>query len=226
MLDVIGAGFGRTGTASLKAALEHLGFGPCYHMFEVIAQPERMSSWADALDGKDVDWESVFSGYRSTVDWPSTWFWRELTEAYPHAKVILSVRDPQKWYDSTYNTLYQLAQRLGGDPSALPDDERVFAEKVFPTIQKMIWTGTFDDRFSDREHAIDVFERHNEEVRRTVPADRLLEYQPGDGWQPLCDFLGAEVPEEDFPRANDTASLEGLAQRVRTEGRVPSFFES
>lgn len=226
MLDVIGAGFGRTGTASLKAALEHLGFGPCYHMFEVIARPERMSSWSAALDGQQVDWENVFSGYQSTVDWPSTAFWRELTEAYPQAKVILTERDPEKWYDSTYNTLYQIALQMSGDGSAVPEDERGFAERIFPTIDRMIWQGTFDGRFADREYAIDVFQRHNAQVKEAVPAERLLVYQLSEGWEPLCNFLGVDVPDEDFPRVNDSASLPELARQARESGRVPSPFDS
>lgn len=225
MLDVIGAGFGRTGTASLKAALDHLGFGPCYHMFEVLARPERMSSWSDALDGREIDWEDVFAGYRSTVDWPGTAFWRELTEAYPEAKVILTVRDPEKWYESTYNTLYQIAKQMNGDLSAMPAEERAFAERTFPTINKMIWKGTFDERFADREYAIEVFERHNAEVRRAVPAEQLLVYQLGQGWEPLCDFLGVDVPAEEFPHVNDTASLPQLVDQVRSQGRVPSPFD-
>lgn len=226
MLDVIGSGFGRTGTASLKAALEYLDFGPCYHMFEVIARPERMSYWSDALDGHVVDWNEVFDGYRSTVDWPGTAFWRELTEAYPDAKVIHTVRDPEKWYESTYNTIYQIALRMGGDLSEMSPEERSFAEQLFPAIHKMLWKGTFDDRFEDPEYAMKVFEQHNAEVQRAIPAERLLVYRIGDGWQPLCDFLGVPVPEADFPHVNDTASLPNLVEQVRRDGKVPSPFDS
>lgn len=218
MLDVIGTGFGRTGTASLKAALEHLGFGPCYHMFEVIAQPERMTHWARALDGGGVDWDEVFGGYRSTVDWPGCAFWRELTETYPDARVILTVRDPQRWYDSTHDTIYQLAKAESGTHDS--DDP------FLPTVKKMIWEGTFDGRFEDREHAIEVFEHHNAEVRRAISSDRLLVYQVGQGWQPLCDFLGVDVPDEEFPHVNDAASLPEMVDKVRRDGRFPSPFTS
>lgn len=217
MVKIIGAGFGRTGTASIKSALEHLGFGPCYHMFEVIAEPERMQDWARALDGP-VDWDQILGGYQSTVDWPGCTFWRELMAAYPDAKVLLTTRDPERWYDSTYNTIYQFVQ----DPPGDADD--AFTTKLRPTIERMIWNGTFDGRFEDRAHAIEVFERHNAEVRAAVPADRLLEYQVGQGWEPLCDFFGVDVPPEDFPHVNDSASIRDLAEQVQAEGKFPSPF--
>ena len=132
MVKIIGAGFGRTGTASLKAALEHLGFGPCYHMLEVIAQPERIHDWERALDGEVSDWDSVLGGFQSTVDWPGCAFWRELLDAYPDAKVVLTVRDPQRWYDSTHETIYQFAQN---PPAEAADD---FAATLRPTIMRMI----------------------------------------------------------------------------------------
>ena len=216
-LDVIGAGFGRTGTASLKAALEHLGFGPTYHMFEVLAKPTRMADWARALDGEAVDWHAVFDGYSSTVDWPGAAFWHELYALYPDAKVILTVRDPQRWYDSTYNTIYQIAQSEKGFDDSLDGDEY-----LLPTIRKMIWDGTFGGCFEDREHAIEVFERHNQQVRSTVPDDQLLVYQVGQGWEPLCEFLDVDVPEEDFPHVNEAASLPELVSAVRRGGGFPS----
>ncbi|RCW45725.1 hypothetical protein DFQ14_10226 [Halopolyspora algeriensis] len=225
MLDVIGAGFGRTGTASLKAALEHLGFGPCYHMFEVIARPERIFEWARAIDDESVCWDEVFDGYRASVDWPGAAFWRELTETYPSAKVILTVRDPQRWYDSTYNTIYRFSEQTRDSAGVLPV-ERGFSDRFSSTIDRIIWGGTFDGRFADREHAIEVFERHNAEVQRSVPAERLLVYRVGQGWQPLCEFLGVDVPDEDFPHVNEAASLPELAETVRREGRIPSPFTS
>lgn len=219
-MQIIGAGFGRTGTASMKAALEHIGFGACYHMFDVIADPSRMQDWRRAIDGEEMDWTKVFEGYQSTVDWPGCTFWRELVDAFPDAKVLLTVRDPERWYDSTLNTIYQIYSQPT-DP-AMP---REMSEIFRPTVGKIIWNGTFDGRFEDREHAIKVFEQHNEEVRSTVPADRLLEYKVGSGWEPLCDFLGVTVPEEDFPHVNDSASMPALVERVQAEGKFPSMTE-
>ncbi|MQA14841.1 MAG: sulfotransferase family protein [Pseudonocardiaceae bacterium] len=213
-MDVIGAGFGRTGTASFKAALEHLGFGPCYHMFEVLSAPERMQDWQHAVDGSNVDWDRVFAGYRATVDWPGAAFWRRLVEHYPQAKVVLSVRDPHRWWESTYNTIYQFAARDTAPPEMPEADWQHFRKTLLPTIHEIIWDGTFGGRFEDEAHAIEVFERHNAEVQREVPADRLLVYEARDGWAPLCEFLGVDVPPEPYPHVNETGSLAATVQRV------------
>ncbi|MFC4001880.1 sulfotransferase family protein [Prauserella oleivorans] len=218
-MKIVGAGFGRTGTASMKAALEHLGFGPCYHMFDVIADPGKMHHWRRAVDGEDMDWSKVFAGYQSTVDWPGCAFWSQIAEAYPESKVLLTVRDPQRWYDSTYKTIYQF-YTAETDPAVPAEMSEVFR----PLVGKMIWEGTFGGRFEDRDHAIEVFERHNEEVRGTVPASRLLEYEVGSGWEPLCEFLGVDVPDVEFPHVNDSASMPELVERVRAEGKFPSPF--
>jgi hypothetical protein len=221
MLDVIGAGFGRTGTASLKAALERLGFGPCYHMFDVLSAHERMSDWQQAVEG-DADWDDVFAGYRATVDWPGAAFWRELVEHYPKAKVLLSVRDPQRWYESTYETIYQFAARSGPPPDGDTAGWEHFRERMLPTIRDIIWDGTFGGRFDDEAHATAVFERHNAAVRDTVPADRLLVYQVTEGWGPLCEFLGVDVPPEPFPHVNERGTLHGTVQRMMDDGQARS----
>lgn len=218
MVKIIGAGFGRTGTASMKAALEHLGFAPCYHMFEVIAQPERAKDWDRALDGEVDDWETVLGGFESTVDWPGCTFWRELMDFYPDAKVLLTVRDPERWYDSVFNTIYQFVQEPPSD-----DD---FSTRMRPTIERMIWNGTFDGRFDDREHAIKVFEAHNAAVQEAVPADRLLVYKVGEGWERLCEFLDVPVPEQAFPHVNDSGSIRDLVEKTQREGKFTSPFES
>lgn len=216
-MKIIGAGFGRTGTASMKAALEYLGFGPCYHMFDVLTSPERAEDWRRVVDGEDRDWARIFDGYVSTVDWPGCAYWKELLETFPDAKVLLTTRDPQRWYDSVYRTIYGF-HAADVDP-AVPAG---VAETFRPVVGKIVWDGTFDGRFEDRGHAIDVFERHNEEVRRSVDADRLLEYEVGSGWGPLCEFLGVDVPAEDFPHVNDSGSMPDLVQRITSGGAFPS----
>ena len=224
MVDVIGAGFGRTGTASLKVALEHLGLGPCHHMFEVVAHPELLPRWERVVAGEDVDWDEVLEGYRSTVDWPGCAYWRELMETYPHAKVILTVRDPERWYDSAYHTIYQLAAETGGDPGGDPQEDDAVAglQRMRPMVEKLIWEGTFDGRFEDRAHAIGVFAAHNGAVQRSVPSDRLLIFQVDQGWQPLCDHLGVDVPAEPFPHINQGQSIRELVQTVPAGGRPPT----
>jgi hypothetical protein len=220
MVDVIGAGFGRTGTASLKVALEHLGLGPCHHMFEVVGHPELLPRWERVVAGENVDWDEVLDGYRSTVDWPGCAYWRELMETYPHAKVILTVRDPERWYDSAYNTIYQFAAEAGGDPQE--DDVVAGLQRMRSMVEKLIWEGTFDGRFEDRAHAIGVFAAHNAAVQRSVPSSCLLVYQVDQGWQPLCAHLGVGVPAEPFPHINQGQSIRDLVQTVLAGGRLPT----
>lgn len=199
-IQVIGAGFGRTGTMSLKAALEQLGFGPCYHMSEVMEHSGHEYKWHAACHGGSLDW-SVFDGYRAAVDWPAAHYWRELIDRYPKAKVILSVRDGESWYKSVTDTIY------GRISSPLPDEAPEVLRIHREMTRKIVLEDTFGGRFLDKKHAIGVFERHNEEVRRAVEPSRLLVYNVKEGWEPLCDFLGVTIPSEPFPRVNDTASF-------------------
>ncbi len=195
-LEVIGAGFGRTGTLSLKIALEQLGFGPCYHMMEVFKNPDFSGYWKRAAFNEVMDWDEVFAGYRATVDWPACSYWKELATAYPDAKVVLSVRDPVSWHESTQNTIFSkaMAERAAAAP---PDENRM-------GMMKKIVFDTFSGRVADREHAISVFNQHIEDVKREIPADRLLVYGMGDGWGPLCSFLQVPVPDTPYPRTNST----------------------
>jgi len=204
-MDVIGAGFGRTGTLSLKVALERLGFGPCMHMLPLLDDPERASLFHRAAEGDLASLDKALTAHRSTVDWPGTYFWRELTRRHPDAKVVLTVRDPQRWYDSAHETIFQAAMHAppgAGEPLAAGIE----------MARALVWEGTFGGRFADREHAVRVFTEHNEAVRREISGDRLLEFQVAQGWEPLCDFLEVPVPAEPFPRTNDTASFQA---RVR-----------
>jgi hypothetical protein len=199
-LSVIGAGFGRTGTMSLKLALEQLGFGPCFHMAEFFtaANGEALKvRWEEvAFGAAPPDWDDVFAGYRSTVDWPSAAYWRELADRYPSAKIILTVRDADRWYGSAAATIF----------SGRSSDEELAkrTDTWARMVRRIIAENTFDGRTSDREHAIAVFRRHNDEVRSTIAPERLLVYEAGAGWEPLCRFLGVEVPETPFPQENTT----------------------
>jgi hypothetical protein len=202
-MKVIGAGFGRTGTMSLKAALEELGFAPCYHMIEVFEHPEHVSLWEAAIRGEPLDWEKIFGSYQAAVDWPTAAFYNELMKVYPHAKVLLTIRDPEKWYESTKNTLYP----TGDAPEPSP---------IMRMATKLVWEQTFDGNFEDRRYAIEVFKRHNEEVKKHVPPERLLVYEVKEGWKPLCEFLGVEIPEEKpFPHLNDTEAFKEMMQQRR-----------
>lgn len=196
-LKVIGAGLGRTGTLSLKLALEQLGFGPCYHMLEVLQDPEAPDRWSEAADGRP-DWETIFRGYNATVDWPGASFWAELAQAYPAAKVILTVRDPDAWFRSTQATIFAAPP---------PDGEAAFGRMFHKVIGRLFEDG-LDDGLHDRDHAIAVYERHNAQVRARVPADRLLVYEVAQGWEPLCAFLGVPVPPTPMPQVNSTEEFQ------------------
>jgi hypothetical protein len=198
MLQVVGAGVGRTGTHSLKIALEQLLGGPCHHMVEVFSHPDEVPVWTDAIDGRPVDWAKLMDGYAAQVDWPGASFWPELAAANPDALVILSVRDPDAWYTSCSNTIF-----AGIGEAVEKGDEWMAAMlRLFGT--------RFDDHIGDRAAMADAFERHNEKVRETIPPERLLEWTTADGWEPICERLGVAVPDEPFPVTNTTAEFRAM----------------
>lgn len=195
-LKVIGAGFGRTGTLSMKAALEQLGLGPCYHMAEVIAHPPFVAHWTAAAEGRPVNWDVVFEGYGSTVDWPACSFWRELADHDRDAKVILTVRDLDTWFDSCQATIFNI---MKAPLDALPPHMAGIARMA----RILVRDKTFGDRLDDRSHCLAVHRAHIEVVRRTIPANRLLVFDVKEGWGPLCAFLDVPVPDSPFPRVNE-----------------------
>jgi hypothetical protein len=211
-MRVIGAGFGRTGTTSLKAALGELGLGPSYGLGEVFRNPEHVGFWEAARRGEEVDWEGFLAGYGVAVDWPACSFYEELVEAFPGAPVILTVRDPAEWYESMRSTIHGL-RRLTTGPLPVRAAfalAELFVPGLTGTVRladRIVWEGTFGGRFEDRAYAMRVFERHNEAVRRRVPPERLLVFDVREGWAPLCDFLGVEVPEKPFPRLNEAREM-------------------
>lgn len=199
-LQVIGAGLGRTGTLSLKAALEQLGFGPCYHMTRIFEHVEHGPMWQQFAAGERSDWDSLLGNYNSAVDWPVSHFWRELAAFYPQARVILTVRDAARWFNSIDNTLFRFMRA-----PVVPDDEA--ARRQIVMARDIVQKRTFDDRIEDRDHVIDTFERHNRTVQAALPAERLLTYDVAEGWEPLCAFLGVPVPDGPFPRINAQQEL-------------------
>jgi hypothetical protein len=215
-IEVIGTGFGRTGTMSLKVALEELGFGPCYHMIELFTHPEHVELWEAAARGKSVDWAQLFSGYRATTDWPACSFYQELMKRYPDAKVILTVRDPDRWYESTYNTIYGMRKTVSSPVFRLAGLFRPGVGRATRMNNRLIWEETFGGSLEDRQHAIEIFERHNEEVKRRVSVEKLLVYEVKEGWEPLCDFLGVEAPDKPFPHLNDTDTFRKMVRRRLT----------
>ena len=205
---------------SLKAALETLGFGPCYHMIEVFEHPEHAGFWQAAWRDEPVDWDGLLGGYEAAVDWPACTFYEELLQRHPDAGVLLSVRDPERWYESTRDTIYQISKITAGSrlSRAVFAFVGLFVSGVFEIGRmgnEIIWQGTFDGRFEDRSHALEVFVRHNEEVKRRVPAEKLLVFEVKEGWGPLCEFLGVEVPDKPFPRLNDATQMRRRIRAVQ-----------
>ncbi|MBV1916910.1 MAG: hypothetical protein KUG65_02440 [Sphingomonadaceae bacterium] len=194
-LKVIGAGLGRTGTLSLKLALEHLGYGPCYHMLEIMSEGrERLPQWMDVVHGSP-NWDAIFDGFGSTVDYPACNYWRELADHYPKAKVILSTRDAQDWFKSVNRTIMS------------PENVSKYAEGPLGEFMAGTVLRDFGDRSNDQEFMQDYFRRWEASLIEALPPERLLIHRPGDGWEPLCAFLQVPVPDEPYPRVNTTEDM-------------------
>jgi sulfotransferase family protein len=204
VLKVVGAGVGRTGTYSLKLALEQLGFGPCHHMEEVLKDaPRQVPLWSAAAEGKP-DWEAIFHGYNATVDWPSAGFWRELAAVYPAAKVILTTRNAERWYQSYAETIAKIMSA----PDQMPPHLKPWLDMATAVMRRSGLGGK-----TNRTDIIRAFEAHLDAVRTSIPANRLLVYEVKDGWEPLCSFLGVPVPSAPFPNTNNTEEFWELVRR-------------
>jgi len=210
-LEIIGAGLGRTGTYTLKKALDQLGFGKCHTMMEVFKNKEQEAPFfTDAATNPDapVDWDVVYGKYKSAVDFPTCCFYKQLSAKYPDAKVILTVRDPEKWYASVRKSIYAIR-----DPNSdVP---------MMKMAEQLVWKGIFKDKFQDKSFALAVFNHHIEQVKRIVPQNRLLVFDIKDGWEPLCKFLNVPVETSPFPVVKDKgdgpASVKKIAQQLRGE---------
>jgi hypothetical protein len=201
-MRVVGAGLGRTGTHSLKLALEQLLGEPCYHMIEVFGRPDDIPVWQDALDGQAPAWPTFLADFGAAVDWPVAAFWRELSAAFPAAVVLLSTRDVDDWWTSASNTIFEAVER------GAPPEEPVFV------AQMAMVRNLFDQRFTagwrDEATAKAAYLEHNDTVRAAVPAERLVEWQPGDGWAPICAALDVPVPTDPFPHVNTTSEFRAM----------------
>ncbi|WP_323801496.1 sulfotransferase family protein [Parasphingorhabdus sp.] len=210
-LKVIGSGFGRTGTMSMKVALEQLGYLKTHHMEYVLKNADQRAWWHDVATGGTPDWETIFDGYQASVDFPSASYYKELLTAFPDAKVVHTVRDADRWYKSASETIYAMGQ-------ASP----AWAQKFIPFVRKnkemvngAVWNRVFHGRFEDEAYAKQVFRDYTKQVKADIPADRLLIFEVKDGWEPLCAFLGKEVPDTDFPHVNDSASFRKMIRNIK-----------
>jgi hypothetical protein len=208
-MHVIGAGLPRTGTLTQKLALEMLGVGPCYHWVDVLADLDRVEQWQRALDG-DQPWDAIFDGFHSTADWPGGFFYAELAAAYPEAKVLLSVRDPERWLASFHETIWEMCFgdsliRYSSNARAKIDPRW---DRYLNLVDRMFWIerGTFASGRTPEE-MIATMHRHEQAVRETIPPERLLVWDVTEGWEPLCAFLEVDVPAEPLPHANDRGTF-------------------
>jgi hypothetical protein len=203
-LRLIGAGVGRTGTNSLKLALELLLGAPCYHMREVAEHPEHVPLWRAAANDEPVDWDGLFAGYAATVDFPAAVFWRELGATYPDAVILLSMREStDTWWRSARATIFDVTR-----PEPPPGTDL----RRWQEMAREVTARRFTADVGDEAAAKAAYERHNAEVRVGVRSERLVEWRPGDGWGPLCDALGVGVPDVDFPHVNTTAEFQAMVR--------------
>lgn len=203
-LEVIGAGFGRTGTDSMREALNLLGIGPCHHMMEVMAHDEQKRLWRAFVKGEPIGWDRLLAGYASCVDWPTAHYWRELSRSYPKAKVVLTYRSAESWWESFSKTLLPVMQS-STEPDSLGS--------------ALVRDRVFGGRPHERAHAIAVYEANVAAVKAEIPPDRLLVHAAGDGWAPLCAFLGRPVPAQPYPSRNSADDFRGAAEKAGILGR-------
>lgn len=215
-LEVIGAGFGRTGTLSMKAALEQLGYGKCHHMMEVMPNDDQLNMWHRISQGEGLDWDAVFDGFGASVDFPSSAYWRELAAHYPNAKIILTTRSFDSWYESANDTIYPVSTTIPNWMLIIPKVRKI-KEMTFGTV----WDRVFGGKFEDKDATRLVFEQHEADVKAAFPADRLLVFHPKEGWGPLCAFLGKPVPDTEFPNVNDRADFKQRLGMMRRMQYIP-----
>jgi hypothetical protein len=218
-MKMIGVGFGRTGTMSLKAALERLGADPCFHMIDLIIGENKerdLPYWVKIADGEPVDWHEVFEPWQATVDWPAASRWREIVDAFPDVPVLLNVRDFDGFYKSCENTILAVKEAAQAGELSQDANREQPAPELWGAIEKLIWQGDFQGRFKDKEWVRGMYYDRIETIKREVSSDRLVYWELGDGWEPLADALGVAAPDEPFPHLHDT-------NEFRTEFGLPAL---
>ncbi|NJC95045.1 MAG: sulfotransferase family protein [Anaerolineales bacterium] len=216
MLEVIGAGFGRTGTHSLGLALEKLGFGPCYSLPEVAKNPGHTEIWKNAIDGKDMDWENLFKSYKSSVEWPAASFIGDLVQNFPEARFVLTQREPESWYESACKTIFEGLELSAHNPDPIKRERSGMS-------RRLILEHTIEGKYWNKEHTIAIYVEHIQHVVEIVPQKRLLHFDVKDGWEPLCEFLQKPIPQETFPWLNERkefmASEPDWARKIKEDKR-------
>ena len=224
-LKVIGTGLGRTGTYSLKLALEHLGFGKCFHMLELFQKPEKIRYFRNAEKGYDVNWEDVFSNYCSVVDYPAARYFRQITAAFPEARIIHTYRDPEEWYDSAMQTIFWV-NRMPVSMYAKFGMYLPFRREIRRRLPVLIYNRKlmyleFGRKLSNKAEVISYYEKHTERVIREIPEEKLLVFDSKDGWEPLCKFLGVSIPETQYPHFNKRPDFKNKVEVIGKGGFLP-----
>lgn len=222
-LQVIGAGLPRTGTLSLKVALEQIGFAKCYHMSDLFNDLTHLDFWTNVARGKAVDWEAFFTGYHAAIDYPASLFYQKLIKQYPTAKVILTVRDPAAWYDSITTTIFtQPRSRFDEllDIVKAPFSAEHRMNSRWHTLDRLMWQTLFQGKFKDKAAVVELFQQHTATVQRVVPTEQLLVFEVKQGWEPLCRFLGTPVPvQQPFPHLNDRSAIQSTLEEYKETGQ-------
>jgi hypothetical protein len=220
-IEVIGAGMGRTGTLSMKHALEMLGYHKTHHMFELMINPPQLPYWKQLHQTRSTDFDTLLAGYTAIVDFPGALYYKELMKKYPDAKVILTARDPEKWYKSVSDTIFNYPKGFEKFMMQTVGMFKPEVKHIYNTIEyakEAIWFGLFERRFADKQFALDIYNQWNDDVLRTVPKEKLLVFNVQDGWEPLCAFLNKPVPDASFPRVNDTKEFNDRKKKMSTSG--------
>lgn len=218
-LKIIGTGLGRTGTHSLKLALEQLGFGKCYHMMELFQQPQGLKYFKQAEKNEHVNWDEIFEGYSAAVDYPVARYYKQLIKYYPEAKVIHTIRDPELWYESASATIFWASKpyslRILKLAVHLPFSCE--ARKRIPVLlyNRKLSELEFGKNLKDKKKVIEIFKQHTDRVIAAIPREQLLIFNPKDSWKPLCEFLKVIVPTYPFPKSN---TREEFMNNVKTIG--------
>lgn len=222
-LQVIGTGLARTGTMSLKVALEQLLSGNCFHVIEWLKDPQRTTILKKGYKKNEIDWSAFYEGFASAVDYPTCLFYQQLLEINPDLKVIHTVRDFDSWYASVKETVYRGKPKSAQDIFRMIKNMMLSADfrrvaPVFMLNDKLIWQGQFESRFEDKEFMREKYRQHEEEVKKTVKEEHLLIYNIKDGWEPLCEFLHVPAPKTVFPKSNERQEFNRKMDRLLIDG--------
>ncbi|MBS1518083.1 MAG: sulfotransferase family protein [Bacteroidetes bacterium] len=224
-LKIIGSGLGRTGTFSLKLALEHIGFGKCFHMIELFQNPEGVKYFRQAERGEQVNWNELFNGYVSAVDYPGARYFENLAEYYPDAKLIHTYRNPDEWYDSAVETIFMAKNLSPGKilkfGLRFPFSKEVRRRFRVFTYNRMLMDREFGKDLTDKKKVIERFKRHTDNVIKKIHPDRLLIFKASEGWDPLCRFLNVPVPDVEFPLSNDRKEFLNRIEVIGSGGSLP-----